>query len=281
LLAVARSDAASTSEYLLSVSDDADPAGTWCNWKLDASLDGSNSTTNWADYPQFGFDDNSAIYITSNQFRFGTFLYSKLRVLKKSEIYWSAGCGEVTWWDFWNFENEDFSTVFTLQPVHTQSPSSMEWLVNTEGRLSGNAITLWSVTNADTWPPILARSQASLSRTAQPPDAKQVGGPALIDTGDSRLYNAVYRDNKIYTATTESCDWGTSGNIEACIRFVVIDTVSKTAIIDSRFGADNFYYFYPAICPASLATVMLDSVDQANRYVGIRYTGRQSADLLS
>ena len=280
LLAVARSDAAGTSEYLISVSDDANPFGTWCNWKLDATLDGSNPTNNWPDYPQVGFDDDAAIYITSNQFQFGTFLYSKLRVLKKSELYWTDGCGEITWWDFWNFENADSSKVFTWQPVHTLSSSFREWLINTESRLAGNAITLWSVMNADTWPPTLTREATiPVQNFSAPPDAKQFGGSALIDTGDSRLYNAAYRDNKIYTATSESCDWGTTGNIESCIRFIVIDAVSKTAAIDYRFGADNFYYYYPAICPDNSGNIYAGfSRSGSTEYAGIRYTGKQSTE---
>lgn len=280
LLAVARSDTAGTSEYLISVSDDANPIGTWCNWKLDATLDGSNPTSNWPDYPQLGFDNNAAVYITSNLFHFGTFFYSKLRVLKKSEIYWTTGCGEVTWWDFWDFKNADSSKVFTWQPVHTLSSSSIEWLVNTEGRLSGDAITLWSVTNAGTWPPTLTQEASiPIKNFSAPPDAKQLGGSALIDTGDSRLYNAAYKDNKIYTATTESCDWGTPSNIESCIRFVVIDTVSKTATIDYRFGADNFYYYYPTIYPDNFGNIYAGfSRSGSTEYAGIRYTGKQSTE---
>lgn len=277
MLTVARSDTAGTSEYLLSVSDDANPFGTWCNWKLDATLDGTNPTTNWADYPQLGFDSNYSIYITSNQFRFGTFLYSKLRVIKKSEIYWNNECSEVKWWDFWDFENEDSSKIFTWQPVHTLSPSSKEWLVNTENRLTGDAITLWSLTNTDLWPPVLTReSTIPIKSYSAPPDAKQLGGPALIDTGDSRLYNAAYHDNKIYTATSESCNWGTPENIESCIRFLVIDTINKVPEIDYRFGSDNFYYYYPAIYPDNAGNIYAGfSRSGSTEYVGIGYTGKR------
>jgi hypothetical protein len=279
LLAAARSDATGAAEYLISVSDDANPLGTWCNWKLDATLNGSTVTNSWADYPQIGSDD-TAIYITSNQFSYGTFLYSKLRILKKSEVYQTSGCSAITWWDFWNFENADSSSVFTWQPVRTLNSSSREWLVNTVDRLSGDAITLWSVTNAGTWPPTLTREATiPVQHYGAPPDAKQLGGSSLIDTGDSRLYNAVCSGNKIYTSTTENCDWGTSDNVEACVRFVVIDTISKTVTSDSRLGADNFYYFYPAICPDNYDNVYAGfSRSGSTEYAGIWYIGRQASD---
>jgi hypothetical protein len=207
-------------------------------------------------------------------------MYSKLRILKKSEVYWTSDCGAISWWDFWNFENSDSTPVFTWQPVRSLSPSSRQWLVNTEDRLSGDAISLWSVSNADAWPPILAlEATVPIQTYSAPPDAKQLGGSALIDTGDSRLYSATYKDDKVYTATTENCDWGTSTNVEACIRFVVIDTVGKTAVMDSRFGADNFYYFYPAICPDNFDNIYAGfSRSGSTEYVGIWYVGKQASD---
>ena len=45
------------------------------------SSDGTTATSNWADFPGLGYEDN-AIYISSNQYTFGTivFQYAKSRV---------------------------------------------------------------------------------------------------------------------------------------------------------------------------------------------------------
>ncbi|MBI5308316.1 MAG: hypothetical protein HZB37_08330, partial [Planctomycetes bacterium] len=89
MLVLALNTTSSQSYYLVSVSQTNNPTGLWWNWKLDAKLNGSTNTNNWADYPQIGFDSSTsgAIYITSNQFAIGGgFQYSKLRSLKKSEL---------------------------------------------------------------------------------------------------------------------------------------------------------------------------------------------------
>src|SRR5215217_1597284 len=69
-------------------SDGSDPLGFWRGRALDATLDGSTPTTNWASYPMLGFD-TQAIYISSNMkafpFSSGTFQYAKLRILSKAD----------------------------------------------------------------------------------------------------------------------------------------------------------------------------------------------------
>ena len=68
-----------TNYFLVSVSDDSDPNGTWLNWALPSDVNGNTSSGNWADYEGIGFDEN-AIYLCSNQFQFsGYYDYTKLR----------------------------------------------------------------------------------------------------------------------------------------------------------------------------------------------------------
>lgn len=130
MLAAAKLDTTSQSWYLLATSWTSDLTGYWCVWALDATLDGSIPTNNWADYPVLALD-NQAIYITSNQFQFGTdiFQYSKLRILGKAQLY-NNTCGAVSWWDFWGLRNPDNSYAFTVQAAHTFGTPGVEYLVN-------------------------------------------------------------------------------------------------------------------------------------------------------
>ncbi|MFQ5585108.1 MAG: hypothetical protein ACE5GL_11790, partial [Calditrichia bacterium] len=90
--------------WVISVSDDADPMGTWCNYLFAAHLNGSVNSFTWGDYPKMGYD-HQAIYVTGRQFSFsGFFQYSKLRIIPKSQLY-DAGCGPVDYTDFWNFRD--------------------------------------------------------------------------------------------------------------------------------------------------------------------------------
>src|SRR5262249_25496373 len=77
-VALPSSPGSQQSFFLLSVSQSADPLGSWWNYKMDATKDGSTATNNWADYPCLGVD-NQAVYLTANLFKFGGgFAYAKL-----------------------------------------------------------------------------------------------------------------------------------------------------------------------------------------------------------
>src|SRR5207248_3218421 len=79
--------------YLLAVETgpDTDPPKPWCLYAtLDASLDNTTPTDNYADFPGLAVD-SQAIYITSNQFPFsgGPFSYAKIRIINKNTVF---GC---------------------------------------------------------------------------------------------------------------------------------------------------------------------------------------------
>ena len=80
-------DALQRAHFIIAVSDDSIPLGTWYTWALPANQNGNTVVSNWGDYPQTGFDKN-AIYINSRQFAFsGSYQYNKIRIIKKSDIY--------------------------------------------------------------------------------------------------------------------------------------------------------------------------------------------------
>ncbi|HAJ64386.1 MAG TPA: hypothetical protein DCP31_38410, partial [Cyanobacteria bacterium UBA8543] len=82
LLALAKRNSDQFSRFLISVSDNNTASGNWCNWSLDAKVNGSTNTSNWADYAKLG-NNNNAIIISANMFSPFTspssFQYSKLR----------------------------------------------------------------------------------------------------------------------------------------------------------------------------------------------------------
>jgi hypothetical protein len=279
VLALARNDTTQKSYYLLSVSKTNSAAGSWWSWKLDATKNGSTATTNWADYPQIGYDSSTsgAIYITSNQFAFGGgFQYSKLRILKKSQLYSGASLG---WYDFWNYKNANGTAVFTWQPVQTTSGTTGEWLVNTVSASSGNQITLYKVSNPTATTPTLTRTGTFNVRSyTAPPDAKQKGGSELIDTGDCRLYNAVYKYGYIYTSTVEAYKWGDS-TTESALRYLKLNTSGVSVTFDKTYGGNNSYYFYPAIDADTSSNIYLVfSRSSSTEYAGVRFSGRKTTD---
>lgn len=273
LLAVATKSSTQQAWYLLSTSDDSDPNGTWCRWALDATLDGATPSTNWADYPGLGLD-NTAIYLTSNQFSFpGAFQYVKLRTLGKAQLY-NNTCGPVNWWDFTNLTNTDGTKAFTVQPAHTFGTPGVEYLINSRSG-SGNSVTLWSLTNPLGAPPTLTKVNVPVSSYSLPPDAQQPGGATRIDTGDARLMNVVYRNGSVYTAHAIAWNMAT----ESRARYLRIDPTGPTVTLDEAFGTPGFFYYYPVVMvdgSGNIVTVFNRS--SVSEFAGIRWTGRKLGD---
>ncbi len=272
-IATAKDSSSQESVYLLSVSATSDPMGSWYIYSLDATLDGSAPTSNLADYPKLGYDDVGGLYVTSNQFDFpsGQFQYTKIRVLRKDELY--SGSSEITWYDFWDLKNQSGSKVASLQPVQTLDHEGTEWLLNNVDSGSGDAMTLWSVAQPTSETPQLVRQGALVvGEYTAPPDAQQAGGVELIDTGDCRLLHAVLRNGHIYTCFHHKYDWG-SGDVSA-IRFVELDAPTRSLVGNTTWGADGYYYYYPTIVADKRANVYATfSRSSGDEYAGTRITG--------
>ena len=276
LLAVALGPGSTDSFFLLSVSKSGDPLGPWFNYKLDATKDGTTSTTNWADYPGLGVD-SKFLYLTANMFSFGgAFQYAKIRMIDKAAVY--AG-GVATFTDWVKMKNADGSMAFTIQPCHTYGAPTVEYLVNSvypSGTGSQKTLTLWSISNSTTIP-VLTRQSITTNTFSLPPDAVQKGGGTPLDTGDTRVLNAVFRGGSVWCALTTAHNWG-SGNA-ASIHWFQINATSGALTQQGVFGASGFHYFYPAVSPDSNGNMtMVFSRSGSTEFASVRYTGRKAGD---
>jgi hypothetical protein len=280
--------------WLISVSQTSRATGSWWNWALDARLDGSTMTNNWADYPGLGLD-NLAVYLTANMFAFGGgSQYAKIRILNKSVLYTGGSLG---WWDFWNlcnpggvpstcFSQPVFgcgiggSGAFTIQPAHTYGAPGAEFLINANGG-GASALNRWTLTNPLGTPPSLTCGNIGVPGYSPPPGAVQQGGGTRLDTSDARLFNAVFRNGSLWTAHTIAVNWGDGINV-AGARWYEIIPASGTARQAQTFGSTGFHYFYPAVVPDRFGNmVMVFSRSGATEFVSVRFAGRKSTDGLS
>ncbi|GEM_PF-4513178 len=288
ILALATDDS-TESYYLVSVSDDSDPMGDWWNWKLDAALDGSTPSDNWADYPGLGFDDDEAVYITSNQIEYGVgFDYAKLRILKKAEIYWTGSGSVISWYDFWDWNDVNGHPAFTWKPAHVfgdPDPAADQYLAGIRHLVGGGAsiVTVWAVHDAGTLVPSLTRhATVSVRPFSYPPDAPQPGNPAVwdsIDTGAcAHMQDVQFRFGHLYCTFCERWDFG-SGDEVCAIRYLKIDIVSKTAVIDKTYGKDYHAYYYPAIYTDNNRHIFIVfNRSSTDEYPGCRYTALYTGD---
>ena len=240
------------SYFLLAVSNGATYAGGWKNWALDASLDGSTPTQNWADFPQLGFD-NQAVYLTANMFSAVTnqVQYAKVRLLKMVELY-NPGTTTLTYQDIFNLQNADLSTVVSLQPPLSRGrpgfiPHDYGVLVNASTAANANVMTLWRIVNPVGANPVASRlTVPGFWSYSFPAPATQFGSPVTLDTGDSRVLKAIFRDGFLFIAQNVS-----QPDEPTTVVYSRIDTTIAKLTFQQRWSNGNF--FYPALdIPASL-----------------------------
>jgi len=294
VVATARVNNPPASFHVVAVSQTPSPQGGYWLWALNARLDGSTLTNNWADYPMLGFD-TQAIYISSNMFAFsGGFQYAKLRILNKAELY-AGGVGpnhSVRWFDFWGLRNVDNSLAFTVQPaVHFRGlgGNPPAYLVNAIFP-GASLLTKWTLTNPLA---LWAGGAAALTRVSVQtmsyelaPDAQQLGSATRIETNDSRLLNAIYQNaggvQRLWTCHTARFTWQGDSEARSVVQFYEIDIAGNNVVQQGRFGASGLYYFFPAIqTDANRRAFVVFARSGSNEFAQLRQTGRRVSDPLN
>jgi hypothetical protein len=269
-------NAAQRGLFLLSVSDDDNPIGTWYNWALPSNRNGTTFNGGWGDYQGVGFDSD-AIYITANNFTFGgSYQYTTLRIIEKSQLYANTA-GRVDWIDFWNLRDQG-SDVFGIRPSIIWGNPGEYYLVSVPRFFSGNTyFTVFKITNPTTTPQITSvRVPATAWSLA--PNANQLGGSTtLIEGGGSNVRNEpVYRDGHLYVVHSIASG---PGNQFSSVRYVKINTATNTAVEDVAFGANGFWHTYPAIMVDEDKNLVITfSRSGQTEYIGAYYTWKLNSD---
>jgi hypothetical protein len=268
---------AAASHILVSVSDDADPNGTWCNWALPGRQNGATDAGNWSDYEGLGFDQG-AVYIVPNQFRFSDFAfdYVKVRILPKTTLY-DTDCPAITFTDLWDLRDpaQLDAQVVTVRPAVTFGSPGMEYLISDSRFVQGNYMTLWELTSPTTMPALAATNVPTTVRNP-PPDADQLGGSTVkIDVGGPFARNLVYRDGSVWTAHSVASEGGQF----ARARYVRIDVTGPSVLEDVSFGSEGCWLYYPAITVGATGHMtMVYSQSCIDEFISVRFTGRGPTD---
>ena len=265
--------------YLISVSDDDNPFGNWCNYALPGNMNGSTPTANWNDFPKLGYD-SLAIYITANMFRFaGGYDYPKLRIIAKDSLY-NANCGPLGWVDFWNLRDPvNLQTSPTAIPVPniTYTSTDTSYMVGDSPFQTGTFVTLWKIIDP-VGNPTLEAINLPVSARQAPPNANQLGGGTpLLETGGRRFRTApVYRDGELWAVHSVA---GGFNNAFSFIRYLRIQPASNKVLEEVVYGADGFWYFYPTLMLDRQKNVYVGfSRSSLNEYPGAWFTGRLASD---
>lgn len=260
--------------FLLSVSDDSIPTGTWYNWALPSNVNGTTPSNSWGDYQGVGFDDK-AIYITANQFAFsGYFSGSRVRIIEKSQLY-NNTAGQVVWTDFWDIRDPGnlSNRTFGIRPSIHYSASNDYYLMVTAPYNPGTFMGLFKITNPVT-NPVMTAVNIPVTQYSNPPGASQLGGSqTLIESGGDDFRNEpVFYNGNIYC--THQIKSGTNGAYSS-LRYLKINTINNQVLEDGAMGADGYWYYYPAITVDKDENVAITfSRSGLNEYIGAYYTSR-------
>ncbi len=253
--------------YWLAVSQTSDPTGSWWVYQLNAHVDGSTTTSNWADYPGLGItsydapSDSTSIIITSNQYsQADAFQYAKIRVLKGKQVYAGQTAG---WWDMWNMTDANSGKSFTVKPAVQwwSTAYGTAYLANTYGG-SNNYFTIWRIDKPLWWSAtggitLVRQATITVNAYAVPTSVKQPGG-VTVDAGDCRTQDIILTRGTnsggtaklfMYTALTSKYVW-TATDTNSVVAYYKLNVTDNTVDAQNSVGATGFWYTYPKAAPS-------------------------------
>lgn len=272
-----QNDATSRGYYLVSVSADSTPIGTWYNYALPSTLNGTTNSGSWGDYQGVGFD-NQAIYLTSNQFAFGgNFQGTKIRIINKADLY-ANNAGPVNWKDLWDIrEPSGFARTFGARPTIMYSTSSEYYLLVTSPYNTGTYVTLYKITNPVT-SPVMTAVNVPVTSYSGPPSGNQLGGSTmLIETGGvSFKYEPIYKNGFLWAVHSVQ---NPSFTAYSSIRYMKINTSTNATVEDVAMGASGFWHYYPSLAVDKDNNIAITySRSGTTEYIGAFYTSRLNSD---
>lgn len=256
------------SAILLGQSDTDDPTGDWTLYRFDADA----TDQFWADYPSIGFNRNWVV-VSVNMFanpQDGPF--------QRVEVYvFGRGADGRVQGPHFRFE---VSEGFTLAPAVTLDPAQ-ETLYLLQTRLE-NALRLSTITGGPTSPTLnygvfTIPGRTGWRRSAGDNFLPQLGTNKLVDAGDHRVQNVVYRNGSLWTTHTVFAE--VNFTTSAMAQWWQLDPDTGALLQFGRIGDGVRHHAYPSIAVNARNDVLIGfSTFSAGAYVGAGYSFRTAAD---
>jgi hypothetical protein len=248
-----------TSQIYLAVSMSDDPTGRWFKSSFVVSQD--SDAHKKPDYPTLGVDE-AGVYITAYMVG-GSNMMSIFALDKAPLVDPNPHLGNI-------FAFRDLPWDGAIQPVHTFGTHPGEYFIS---RSSSTSLRVRLLTGLPSLPVLTEKDFVIVPSNSDPPVAPALGSTTPLDTGDSRLMNAIYRDGFIWTAHCINVDG------RAASRWYKIN-VSNITLADYGTIEDSvMYYFFPSIMVnANGDAIMGFSGSSPSQYGAAYYTGRLASD---
>ena len=268
-----QNDATLTAYFLVSISDDDNPLGTWFNWALPANVYGSTNSGTWQDYEGVGYDQQ-AYYITGRHFGFASgYFGNAVRILPKAQFLGGTP-GQITWTDFWALRDLSGRDMDVVRPSVVYSSPNEYYLAGPPSIGGGGSyFAVFRITNP-LGTPSISCVHVPVTAWSEAGNAGQLGGGTGIETGGSRLrQEPIYRDSSLWLVHSVY-NAGYSA-----VRYVRINTPTNTAVEDVAFGTPGFWHYYAAMVvdkDNNMAITFTRSSDTS--YASAGYMWRLSTD---
>ena len=273
---------AQNGQYNLAVSTSSDPTQPFNVYTFPTPGD-------FPDQPSLGFNDDKVVssgtsFSCNPTCDKGPEIGNEFVVWNKSEVI--AGAANVHTDYFAPPENQpgDLSG-FPIMPAKSRSSTSTLFMASAQDQGNTNSLTLWKLTGVPDGinGTSVATTDLTINSLTDPPDAKQKGSSGassiLIDTGDARLLDAVFRDGKFWTAATTSCTPAGDTKVRSCMRFIEIMTAVPTVNQDFDFGTLGANDYYPSV-DLDLSDNLITSFSQSSgaEFASAFLSGRLDSD---
>jgi len=267
LLAAGTNTGGGNSNYMLAVTQNADPTGSWYTYKLNA--EDQNLTQYDIDFPGLGYDEE-AIYLTSHQFYGGQgSYYPKITILNKSEVY----SGTITYRkDFIDFSSGNREK---LKPMRKFGSSNGYYLVNT---VDAGQIRIWKIENplSSTNATVSVVATKTLGSYSSISAAVQKDNQNTVDIGDYSISDVVYKDGYLYGAYTAQ---NTASNGSMIVYFKINTNNNYNLDINGKIETANKYYYYPVLHPDNDGNIVFAfNESSSDDYIGVAWTTRYAGN---
>jgi hypothetical protein len=254
----------------IAISQTSDPTGAWNVYFL-------TYAQVFPDYPGMGvtndkFTVSSNIFDIDQPFYFG----AQTLVFEKADVLAGVPGPSVGLVAF-GPSGPPNNSRFTVRPAQALSSVSDQFLVT---RTNGTTLTVIKVTGTPDAGNVTEASATNLPMLAQnaPPASLALGGN--IDSGDSRLLDAMWRSGRLWTSASAACVPTGDSITRSCAHVIEVDTsTTPTVLQDIMFGAAGEYFSWPALRTDASGDLYV-SLTHSNAaiFAEARATGRPSTD---
>ena len=288
VVALQQDDPTEQARILIAASDDSIPNGTWHRAEIDSAIT-INGEPSWADFPGLAVDEE-AIYVTGNMFEFATRAFNETRVwiIRQAELY-AGAAPVVTVHDVDQEIGFPSNFHFTFQPAHVigAAPAGAGTLLVSSLFFAGDDFV--SVVRIDDPLGIPAFSQQSVPvgnvTDFFPAPAPQLGTLNLIDAGDLRMLEAVWRSDALWATTIIVPSAGPDAFQDTAHWFQIDTSTLGTLTLTDQgdVGGNDIdpgaYTYYPSIAVNAAGDMAMGfALSSPNHFAGAYYTGRLAGD---